>query len=69
MNRVIQYATHAAAVIAAVQAVLLPYYGTARWFVAFPVAAAGMAALGIVPATQQARVAAASPTSPPAGAS
>lgn len=67
MNRVIQYATHAAAVVAAVQAVLLPYYGAARWFVAFPVAAAALAALGIVPATQQARQAAAVPTSLPGG--
>lgn len=64
MNRVIQYATHAAAVVAAVQAVLLPYYGQARWFVAFPVTAAAMAALGIVPAQAQARAAQAStPTS------
>jgi hypothetical protein len=56
VNRAIQYATHAAAVVAAVQAVLLPYYSQARWFVAFPVTAAALAALGIVPASQQASV-------------
>lgn len=60
----IQYGTHLSAVVSAVMGVLLPYYGTARWFIAFPVAAAGFAALGIVPANQQARAQQAStPTS------
>lgn len=64
VNRAIQYGTHLAAAIAAVQAVLLPYYGQARWFLAFPVATAAFAALGIVPAQAQARAAQAStPTS------
>jgi hypothetical protein len=64
VNKAIQYGTHAAAVVAAVSGVLLPYYGQARWFVAFPVATAALAALGIVPASQQARASQAStPTS------
>lgn len=64
MNRVIQYATHAAAAVAAVQAVLLPYYDQDRWFIAFPVATAALAALGVVPSSQQARAAqAVTPTS------
>lgn len=67
MNKVIQYGTHAAAVIAAVSGVLLPYYGTARWFVAFPVATAALAALGIVPANQAARASQASTPTTPAG--
>lgn len=64
MNRLIQYATHLAAVVAAVSATLLPYYGTDRWFIAFPTVTAALAALGVVPATQQARAQQAStPTS------
>lgn len=64
MLKFIAYSPHLAAAIAAVAAVLLPYYGTARWFVAFPAASALLGALGIGPGAQAAKAGAAVPTQP-----
>lgn len=59
-----QYATHLAAALSAVTATLLPYYGSARWFIALPAVSTGLAALGIGNQAQQVRAAQAStPTS------
>ena len=55
MLKFITYSPHLAAAIAAVAAVLLPYYGTARWFVAFPATSALLGALGIGPGSQAAK--------------
>lgn len=67
MSKLIAYSPHLAAAIAAVAAVLLPYYGTAHWFVAFPAASALLGALGIGPGSSAARSAPAASPTPPAG--
>lgn len=65
MLRFVTYSPHLAAAISAVAAVLLPYYGTARWFVAFPASSALLMALGIGPGSQALRSAPAPvPTQP-----
>ena len=64
MQRLIAYSPHLAAAVAAVAAVLLPYYGSARWFVAFPATSALLGALGIGPGAQAAKAGLTVPTQP-----
>lgn len=65
MQRFMNYSPHLSAAIAAVAAVLLPYYGTAHWFVAFPAASALLGALGIGPGSQASRSAPVPVPTPP----
>lgn len=55
MLKFMTYSPHLSAALAAVTTVLLPYYGTSRWFIAFPALTAGLAALGIGPGSQVSR--------------
>ena len=61
MLKLITYSPHLAAALAAVTAALVPYYGTARWFVALPAVSAALGALGIGPGSQAARAVQAPP--------
>jgi hypothetical protein len=47
VNKVIAYGAHVSAAVSGVAAVLYPYYGHAKWYLAFPVVAAVAAGLGI----------------------